>query len=94
MTMTSLFREVLLPSAAAVGLLFVASADVATAREAPGVEPVQIAAAPVPAARHQPVPMQPTAEADPSRPRNKPLEVERRCDRIQRIGKFTVTRCD
>ena len=92
--MTSLFREVLLPSAAAVGLLFAVAVDVATAGEAPGVKPVQIAAAPVLAAPHQPAPTQPTAEADPSRPRNKPLEVERRCDRIQRIGKFTVTRCD
>ena len=92
--MTSLIREVLLPSAAAVALLFAATVDVATAGEAPGVEPVQIAAAPVPAAPHQPAPTQSTAEADPSRPRNKPLEVERRCDRIQRIGKFTVTQCD
>ena len=92
--MTSLFREVLLPSAAAVGLLLAAAVDVATAGESPRVKPVQIAAAPVLAARHQPAPTQPTAEADPSRPRSKPLEVERRCDRIQRIGKFTVTRCD
>ena len=92
--MTSLFREVLLPSAAAVGLLFAAAIDVATAGDAPGVEPAQIAAVPVSAAPRQPAPTEPTADADPSRPRNKPLEVERRCDRIQRIGKFTVTRCD
>ena len=92
--MTSLLREILLPSFAAVGLLFAATVDVATAGEAPGVEPVQIAAAPVPAAPHRPARTEPTAEADPSRPRNKPLAVERRCDRIERIGKFTLTRCD
>jgi len=92
--MTSLFREVLLPSAAAVGLLLAAAVDVATAGEAPEAKPVQIAAAPVSAAPHQPARRQPIVEADLSRPRNKPLEVERRCDRIQRIGKFTITRCD
>ena len=92
--MTSLFREVLLPSAAAVGLLLAAAVDVATAGESPGVKPVQLASAPVLAAPHQPAPTQPTAEADPSRPRNKPLAVERRCDRIERIGKFTLTRCN
>ena len=92
--MTSLFREVILPSAAAVALLFAAAADVATAEEAPRVEPVRIAAAPVPTARHQTAPTEPTADADPSRPGNEPLAVERRCERIQRSGKFTLTRCD
>ena len=92
--MTSLFREVLLPSAAAVMLLFVAAVDVVTAGEATEVAPVQIAAALMPAARHQPASTEPTADADLSRPRSKSLDVARRCDRFQRIGKFTVTRCD
>jgi hypothetical protein len=94
MTMTSLFREVLLPSAAAIGLLFLAAVDVATAGEATVIEPVQVAAAPVPAARHQPAAAEPTTEADSSRPRKKPLELKRRCDSVQRIGKFSITQCN
>jgi hypothetical protein len=94
MTMTSLFREVLLPSAAAVALLFLAAIDVATAAEPPGVEPARIAAAPVPIAHHPTPRAEPPAEGDQSRAVNKPLAVERRCHRIQRIGKFTLTRCD
>ena len=92
--MPSLIREVLLPSAAAVVLLFVAAVDVAIAADASGVEPVQIAAAQVASARHQPAPTKPTASADSSRPSTKPLEVVRRCARTERIGKFSITKCD
>ncbi|HET7202395.1 MAG TPA: hypothetical protein VFI92_03420 [Steroidobacteraceae bacterium] len=94
--MTSLIRDVLFPSVAAVGLLAAAAIDTATAEEAaPAAKPAVIAAASVGA-----VSQQATAPSHERAPVVAPADeqersvIERRCERTGRIGKFRITRCD
>jgi hypothetical protein len=95
MTMTSLIRDVLFPSAAALCLLAAAAVDTAKAGEAVAPKPAVIAAASVsvvqPAAE-APSPDRASSAAADERPRKG--GVERRCERTDRIGKFRITRCD
>ena len=93
--MTSLIRDVLFPSAAALGLLAAAAVDTARAGEAAAPKPAVIAAATVSAgqpAAVAPSPDRPSTAAADERPRKS--DIERRCERTDRIGKFRITRCD
>lgn len=104
--MRSLTRDVLLLGGAAAAFLLLAviapvvadeapSPAVAAARveASPGGE-LRLAANPAPASRRRvqgPAPMvEPSAEEGAS---DKPV-AEPRCDRVRRIGKVTITRCD
>jgi hypothetical protein len=98
--MTSLIRDVLIPSAAAVGLLAATIADTAAADESFYDEPTIVVAraAPVapssraPAARSAPEDRSTAAEA--REPESRSSGIEPRCERTGRIGKFRITRCD
>jgi hypothetical protein len=98
--MNSLIRDVLIPSAAAIGLLAATIADTVAADESfddessivvarvTPVAPVASAAAaqPAPAARDQ--------GADSREPASRSNGIEPHCERTGRIGKFKITRCD
>jgi hypothetical protein len=91
--MRTLISEVLLPASAAVGLLALLAIPPATAEErvpqaAPSTTFAAVAASSVPT--HRIVPSSPATDrsAESSRP-----TIERRCERVERIGKFTITRC-
>ena len=94
--MTSLIRDVLFPSAAALGLLAAAAVDTARAGEAAAPKPAVIAAATVSAG--QPAAVAPSsnraATASPADEGLRKGAIERRCERTDRIGKFRITRCD
>ena len=94
--MTSLIRDVLFPSAAALGLLAAAAVDTARAGEAAAPKPAVIAAASVSAV--QPAAVAPSSDrastASPADERPRKSDIERRCERTDRIGKFRITRCD
>ena len=102
--MTSLIRDVLFPSAAALGLLAAAITDSAMADESYYDEPTAvIAAAPITVAttsRPLTAQVSATTTAQPKailRARakgNRSNGVEARCERTDRIGKFKITRCD
>ncbi len=92
--MRSLISEVLLPAAAAVGLLAMLAIPPATAEErvpqaAASTTVAAVSAPSVPA--HRIVPSSPATDrsAESSRP-----TIERRCERVERIGKFAITRCE
>lgn len=99
--MTSLIRDVLFPSAAAIGLLAAAITDSAVADESFYDEPVAVvAAAPVAVA----APSVAVKSATPGARKTESAEmreegsrangIEPRCERTGRIGKFKITRCD
>ena len=103
--MTSLIRDVIFPSAAAIGLLAAVITDPAVADESYYDEPaVAVAvAAPVtmatnvlrvvePVVPTVPARTSPTAEAHSENASSNGIEP--RCDRTGRIGKFKITRCD
>ena len=94
--MTSLIRDVLFPSVAALGLLAAAAVDTARAGEAATPKPAVIAAASVTAV--QPAAVRPLPDRAPSASPADELPrkggIERRCERTDRIGKFRITRCD
>jgi hypothetical protein len=98
--MTSLIRDVLIPSAAAIGLLAATIADTAAADESFYDEPsiVVAKAGPVapsssaPAAR--PAPTAQRTDADAREPVSRSNGIEPRCERTGRIGKLKITRCD
>jgi hypothetical protein len=93
--MTSLIRDVLFPSAAALALLAAAAIDTAVAEEAAPAKPAVIAAAPVGAVPQQATaPLQEGASTVTRDDEQKTNGIERRCDRTGRIGKFRITRCD
>ena len=91
--MRTLISEVLLPASAAVGLLAMLTIQPATAEDRV-LQPeatATLAAASVPlASAHR---------ATPSRTMTDRLEepgkqtIEPRCERVERIGKFAITRC-
>ena len=102
--MSSLIRDVLFPSAAALGLLVAAAVDTATAEEAGPARTAVVTAAPVVVAAvraETAVSVAPVAAANAA-PRadvgadesERSNGIERRCDRTGRIGKFRITRCD
>lgn len=91
--MRSLISEVLLPASAAVGLLALLAIPPATAEERvpqAAASTTVAAVAPSSVPTHRIVPSSPAADrsAESSRP-----TIERRCERVERIGKFTITRC-
>ena len=99
--MTSLIRDVLFPSAAALGLLAGAITDSAVADESFYDEPVAVvAAAPIGVA----APSVPVTSASAGARRTttvgvreegpRATAIEPRCERTGRIGKFKITRCD
>lgn len=94
--MTSFIRDVLFPSAAALGLLAAAAVDTARAGEAAASKPAVIAAAPV--SPVHPAAVAPSSErastASPADEQPRKGGIERRCERTDRIGKFRITRCD
>jgi hypothetical protein len=99
--MTSLIRDVLFPSAAALGLLAAAITDSALADESFYDEPVTVVAAARVPATAGPRPVTATAPAArastpvEARPEgNRASAIEPRCERTGRIGKFKITRCD
>jgi hypothetical protein len=88
--MRTLISEVLLPASAAVGLLAMLTIHPATAEDrAPQpTTTVSLSAASVALASAQ--------QATPSRTamdRSVQQAIEPRCERTERIGKFTITRC-
>ena len=91
--MTSLIRDVLFPSAAALGLLCAAVTDSAMAEATTSPQPAVIAAASV-----APVSLEPSSLPQDSSAKiegdKKPAGIEGRCERTGRIGKFKITRCD
>lgn len=100
--MNSLIRDVLFPSAAAIGLLGAAVMDSAVADESTIAETAVVAAA-APIVAAAPVATVAQAASAPSRPsavtetvedEARPTSIERRCERTGRIGKFKITRCD
>jgi hypothetical protein len=93
--MNSLIRDVLFPSAAAIGLLGAAVMDSAVADESTIAETAVVAAASVATvAQVTPAPSKPAAIAETGDAEARPTSVERRCERTGRIGKFKITRCD
>ena len=100
--MKSLIRDVLFPSAAAIGLLGAAVMDSALADESTiadlavvaAAEPI-VAAAPVATvAQVTPAASKPSAVTEVVDDEAQPTSIERRCERTGRIGKFKITRCD
>ena len=98
--MTSLIRDVLFPSAAALGLLAAAITDTAVADESFYDEPVAVvAAAPIAVAPSATVKTatpgaRKAATAEAREEGNRANGIEPRCERTGRIGKFKITRCD
>lgn len=94
--MKSLIRDVMLANAAATVLLAMTAVAPVSAQQQPAaVEPIASVAVAAPgralatdaaSAASDP---RPAAVAEPS-----PGGIERRCRRIDRIGKATITRCD
>ena len=91
--MKTLISEVLLPASAAIGLLAMLTIDPATADD----RIAQPEAAATLAANS--VPIAPAGRSTPSRAATERSEapgrtgIEPRCERVERIGKFTITRC-
>ena len=87
--MRTLISEILLPASAAVGLLAMLTIPPATAEDRvpqPGTATLAAASVPLASARR----------ATPSRTatdRSDKPAIEQRCERIERIGKFAITRC-
>jgi hypothetical protein len=99
--MTSLIRDVLFPSAAALGLLAAAITDSAVADESFHDEPVAVVAAAPVAVMAAPVTVKSsglgarkTATAETQEEGRAKNGIEPRCERTGRIGKFKITRCD
>jgi hypothetical protein len=98
--MNSLIRDVLIPSAAAIGLLAATIVDTAAADESFHDEPSVVVAtvasvAPAAsAAAAQPAPAARSPRADSREPASRSSGIEPRCERTGRIGKFKITRCD
>jgi hypothetical protein len=92
--MRSLISEVLLPASAAVGLLAMLAIPPATAEErVPQAEvSVTMAAVSKPTAPAHRVALSSSA-TDRSAETGRPT-IERRCERVERIGKFAITRCE
>lgn len=91
--MRNLISEVLLPASAAVGLLAMLAIPPATAEDRPLQEEVAatLAAASTPVAsayRTAPSRSETEASEQPSK-----AAIEPRCERVKRIGKFAITRC-
>jgi hypothetical protein len=92
--MRSLISEVLLPASAAVGLLAILTIPPATAddRAPRPTATATVAAVSTPTApphRIAPSSVATDRSAETSRP-----TIERRCERVERIGKFAITRCE
>ena len=99
--MTSLIRDVIFPSAAALGLLAATVIDPAVADESVYDEPAAVvAAAPVAVAatsiteKSASVGARKTATAEAREEGSRANGIEPRCERTGRIGKFKITRCD
>ena len=102
--MTSLIRDVLFPSAAAIGLLAAAIVDTAGADESFYDEPSAVVAAAAPrdvgTSARSSTAVAPAAVTSPSSKAEARADddrssgVEARCERTGRIGKFKITRCD
>jgi hypothetical protein len=100
--MNSLIRDVLFPSAAAIGLLGAAVMDSAVADESTIADTAVVAAAaPIVAAapaatvaKAAPAPSRVAAANEALADEARPTGIERRCERTGRIGKFKITRCD
>ena len=92
--MKTLISEVLLPAAAAVGLLAMLAVPPATAEEPPAapaaVATLAAAGAPTQSARQTVAAQDAVGTAKAGR---KPT-VEPRCERVERIGKYAFTRCE
>jgi len=92
--MKTLVSEVLLPAAAAVGLLAMLAIPPATAEEPPAspadMPTLAAVGAPTQAARQTVAAQEAVGTATASR---KPA-VEARCERVERIGKYAFTRCE
>ena len=91
--MNSLIRDVLFPSAAAIGLLGAAVMDSAVADETVA-KPVVAVASVATVAQVTPAPSKPSAVTETVEDEARPTGTERRCERTGRIGKFKITRCD
>ena len=92
--MTSLIRDVLFPSAAALGLLAAAITDSAVADESFYDEPVAVVAAAPVAAKSQSPAARKTASGEAREESSRENGIEPRCERTGRIGKYKITRCD
>lgn len=91
--MRTLISEVLLPASAAVGLLAMLTIHPATAEDRVPQPDVSVSMAavstPIASARRTAPSRSATERAEtPSNP-----AIEPRCERVERIGKFTITRC-
>jgi hypothetical protein len=92
--MKTLISDVLLPASAAVGMLALLLIHPATAEDRP-VQPeaaATLAAVSAPAAPARQATLESDA-TDSSATARKPA-IEKRCERVERIGKFAMTRCE
>jgi hypothetical protein len=92
--MRTLISEVLLPASASVGLLTMLTIPPAAAedRALPQEATVTMAAVSAPvASAHQTAPSRSATEERAETPSNPTIEP--RCERVERIGKFAITRC-
>lgn len=88
--MRTLISEVLLPASAAVGLLTMLTIPPATAEDrAPQLKaPATMAAVSIPIASAHGIEPSKSATDRSDKP-----AIEQRCERVERIGKFAITRC-
>ena len=92
--MKTLITELLLPASAAVGLLAMLTIPPAMAEDRaaqPKASATMAAVSTATAPAHHTAPSRHAADrsAETSRP-----TIEPRCERIERIGKFSITRCE
>ena len=94
--MKGLIRDVMFPATGAIGLLVMLATGATEAqdRPTPHEHEAVLASATLPGARDIEAIDAGVHAAAAATAGEQPTAVERRCDRINRIGKFTITRCD
>jgi len=92
--MRTLISEVLLPASAAVGLLGMLAIPPATAEDRvpqPEASATMAAVSTPIAPVHRIAPSKPATDRSAETSRS---TIEPRCERVERIGKFSITRCE
>jgi hypothetical protein len=92
--MRSLISEVLLPASAAVGLLALLTIPPATAEDRAAQPQASTTMAAVSTPTAAPRRMAPSRAATDRSAETSGPTIEPRCERIERIGKFSITRCE
>lgn len=94
--MRSLIRDVMLPATGAIGLLVMLATGATEAQDQPTQNEHQaVLASATPPGASDNAPFDPGLHAvRAAATEERTTSVERRCERIDRSGKFTITRCD